>query len=373
VDEASPSHGDALKIAIQPKTGPAGESFCERWIAYCQQQALDYRIVDCYRSDIIQQVAGCDAFFWHHHHWNYRDALFAKSLLYSLEIAGLSVFPDFRTNWHFDDKLGQKYLLEAIGAPLVKSYAFFSKPDALAWIETVQFPKVFKLRGGAGARNVWLVPGRRQATTLVRRAFGGGFSQYDKWGQLRERIRRCREGLESPLGIPKAIARLVIQPEFARMHGRERGYAYFQDFIPNNAFDIRVVVVGDRAFALKRAVRKGDFRASGSGYISYDPTDIDEECVRVALETNRRLQTQSIAYDFVLGESGEPLIVEISYAYAVKSYDPCPGYWDGQLRWHPGPFNPQEWMIEDLLARTVARRATPELPTVEDDTSTHES
>jgi glutathione synthase/RimK-type ligase-like ATP-grasp enzyme len=51
----------------------------------------------------------------------------------------------------------------------------------------------------------------------------------------------------------------------------EKNYVYFQDFIPQNDFDIRIIVIGKRAFAIKRMVRKGDFRASGSGNIKYDP------------------------------------------------------------------------------------------------------
>ena len=60
-------------------------------------------------------------------------------------------FPNFKTVWHFDDKLGQKYLFESIKAPLVTSYAFLYKAGALLWANKASFPKVFKLRGGAGS------------------------------------------------------------------------------------------------------------------------------------------------------------------------------------------------------------------------------
>ena len=73
------------------------------------------------------------------------------------------VFPNFNTAWHFDDKVGQKYLLEAIDAPLVPSYVFYSKEMALKWLEQTQFPKVFKLRGGAGSANVKLVQDEKRS------------------------------------------------------------------------------------------------------------------------------------------------------------------------------------------------------------------
>jgi hypothetical protein len=51
----------------------------------------------------------------------------------------------------------------------------------------------------------------------------------------------------------------------------------------------------------------------------------------------------------VLDKNQSPLIVEISYGFAVHGYDPCPGYWDEQLNWHDGPFNPQSWILENLV------------------------
>lgn len=64
---------------------------------------------------------------WLHYRENYKDALFAKQSLYSLVITGKKVFSDFNTCRYFEDKVGQKYLLEAIGAPLVPSYVFYTK------------------------------------------------------------------------------------------------------------------------------------------------------------------------------------------------------------------------------------------------------
>lgn len=110
-----------MKIAIHN----GGGSFTSRWIKYCNTQGIDYKLVNAYDFDIMKQLDDCDAFMWHCSHINYKDALFAKQLLYSVEASGKKVFPNSQSVWHFDDKVGQKYLLEAIGAPLVSSYVFF--------------------------------------------------------------------------------------------------------------------------------------------------------------------------------------------------------------------------------------------------------
>ena len=336
-----------MKIAIHHTPG----TFSDRWISYCEEKGIPYKIVDAYSSDIVKQVEDCDAFMWHHHHANYKDALFAKQLLYSLEIAGKKVFPNFHTGWHFDDKVGQKYLLEAIGAPLVPSYVFYSKDEALEWVNKTTFPKVFKLRGGAGASNVRLVHTKSEAVSLVKKAFGKGFSQFNRWGYCKERFNKWRTGKDSLVGVCKGIARLFVPTEFAKMHAPEKGYVYFQDFIPDNQYDIRIVVVNmNKAFGIKRLVRNNDFRASGSGSLIYDKTQLDVNCVKIAFEIARKLNSQSVAFDFLYDTESKPLIVEISYGYAIKAYYNCEGYWTDDMLWHQGShFDIEGWIVESLM------------------------
>ena len=62
------------------------------------------------------------------------------------------------------------------------------------------------------------------------------------------------------------------------------------------------------------------------------------------------LKSQSIAFDFVFDKNNNPLIVEISYGYAVAAYDHCEGYWTNDMQWHDGNnFDFCGWMVENLL------------------------
>ena len=336
-----------MKIAIHNRPG----SFSDQWTAYCQNNGIEYKLVNAYDNDIVEQVKDCDAFMWHHHQGNYKDMLFAKQLLFSLQIAGIKTFPDFNTGWHFDDKVGQKYLLEAIDAPLIPSYVFYTKDEALKWVETTTFPKVFKLRGGAGSHNVMLAHNKKEAIKLVKKAFGKGFPQSSISNKISEDIRRNKEGKLSLYGIVKDVAAYYLKPgTFHKMFHPEKGYAYFQDFIPNNEYDIRVCVVGDKAFAIKRMVRENDFRASGSGHIRYAKNEIDERCVRLAFDVSNRLKLQSVGLDFVFDANNNPLIVEMSYGYTAKGYAPCVGYWTSDLQWHEGKgFDFCGWMVKNLI------------------------
>ena len=339
-----------MKIAIQNNKG----GFNIRWVEYCKKNDIEYTIVNAYDNDIVEKVKDCDAFLWHFNHVDYRDMQFAKSLLTSLQKSGMKVFPDFDTCWHFDDKIAQKYLLEAIGAPLVPTYIFYSEKEALEWTEQTTFPKVFKLKGGAGATNVKLARTKKDATKLIKQCFGKGFGQYRFTDSFKELYRKYKKGNVTLKSLIYEIYKGVIKKyptEFDHFHGKECGYAYFQEFIPNNTYDIRVCVVGDKAFGLKRYTRENDFRASGSGNIAYSKAEIDERCVAIAFEVAKKLGTQSIALDFVFDKDNTPLIVEISYGYSPAAYDACEGYWTVDMQWHEGTnFDFSGWMIENLFS-----------------------
>lgn len=333
-----------MKIAIHHNP----HSFSERWIRYCEKEKIEYKVVDAFDSNIVEQLKGYDVFMWHHHHGKFKDVLTAKRILFALEHAGIKVFPDFKTGWHFDDKVAQKYLLEAIEAPLVPSYVFYDKKLALDWADKTSYPKVFKLKGGAGATNVKLVKTYSQAVNLINKAFGRGFPQFDRLGNLKERFNKFKNGKDTFIGVLKGIARLFIVPKFSKDQPFEKGYIYFQEFIPKNTSDTRVIVINDRAFAIKRKIRANDFRASGSGEIDYNFQNIDKKCLKIAFDVNKKLQSQCTAFDFIFDKNQQPLIVEISYGFSVEAYDNCPGYWDSNLNWMDSKFNPQEWMIENI-------------------------
>jgi glutathione synthase/RimK-type ligase-like ATP-grasp enzyme len=334
-----------MKLAIHHSKG----SFSDRWIEYSEANNIIYKLVDCYSTDIIQQLSDCDALMWHFSQNSPKDMLFAKQLLYSVETSGRKVFPNFNTAWHFDDKVGQKYLLEVIGAPLAPSWIFYDKQEALEWAKETDFPKVLKLRGGAGSQNVRLVKTRKNAKKLIRKAFGLGFPAYDPMGSLKERFRRYRLRKTNLQDLLKGVVRFVFPPPYARVRGHEKRYIYFQEYIAGNDHDIRVIVIGNKAFAIKRMVRENDFRASGSGMVRYEKENFNYDTIRLSFQMAEQLKSQCAAFDFIY-EGDKIFVVEVSYGFIKEVYDPCSGYWDKSLNWFEGKFNPYGWMVEDLIS-----------------------
>jgi len=322
-------------------------SYSAGCIDYMLANKIDYKIVNAYDSDIIEQLRDCQIFFWHHHHLNPQDVLFAKSLLTALDIQGLSVYPNLRSTWHFDDKVAQKYLLEALKLPLVNSHVYYSKDTALREIEKLDFPIVFKLKGGSGSYNVRLLSTKKEAKKLISKCFGRGHRFYTPSQVIKEDFRKLMNGEGSISELFKTLVHFVYPYKIEKSKGRERGYFYFQDYIPHCDHDIRIQFIGNICYAMKRHVRENDFRASGANKIDYDGSKIPLEAIKLGFRVAEVLNMQTLALDLIpVGNSWK--IAEISYAFAIDKGECDYGYYTKDLSWRPGPFNPYAFLVESL-------------------------
>lgn len=338
-------------IGIHERPG----SFSDRWIMFCTEKGIPFRCVNCLATDVVRQCEELDGLLWHWAQDEPASLLVARQILASLERKGLVVFPNVNTCWHYDDKVAQKYLLEAIGAPLIPTWVYTNEVDALRWIEGATWPKVFKLRCGAGSKNVRLVRSRSQAAALCRQAFGQGFPAAAGYlTDMQTRLRKTRTAHEFWERLARAPRTLQNVLALQRRKPRQQGYLYFQEFLPGNAFDTRITIIGDRAFGFMRLNRPNDFRASGSGSIVYEHEKIDKRCIEIAFRVADRIGTQSLAFDFLFNAQHEPMIGEISYCYMPSAVHACEGQWDHQGVWHPGHVWPEEAILEDMLVSMIS-------------------
>lgn len=324
------------------------QSFSRRWEELAAQRGVRVQVVDAFAPDLMRRLAGCDGFLWR---FGY-DALslqFAKRLLPAIE-QGLKipVFPDWATAWHFEDKVAQHYLLDAAGIPTPQTWVFWRRGPALEFARTAAYPLVMKLGLGIQSNNVRLLRSADEATVWIEQMFGPGVMSLDaREPRLRVAGRNQKQVVRTLLGRP--------MPALPR--GIQHGYFYVQQFLAGNEFDTRVTVIGNRAFAFRRFNRPGDFRASGSGRIDWDPAPIDLATVRLAFRVAQSLGTQSVAIDGLRHE-GRPVVGEISYTYATWAVRDCPGHWTldgvadaGRLTWVEGHLRPEDAIFDDLLSK----------------------
>lgn len=326
-------------------------SWNTRWIDYCEEHNIPYIGVNCYSPNIIQILKDEKVT---HLMWAFslalpKDLIMAQSVLNAADEMGIKTFPNFINRCHFEDKVAQKYLLEAIGAPVVESWTFYSKKEAEDFINAGNLPVVAKLRRGAGSFNVVLLKSRRKALHYISRMFKGGVSPSPSISSFgKEKIKKLSNHIQTNLSFSDLYKKAIAHLRRRSLYPREKGYVYFQKFLKDNKNDLRIAVVGNRVWGFYRGVRAGDFRASGSGIIDYN-TGLPLDMVKTSYDITKKLGTQSLCFDYVKDSDGSYKIVEICYGYVGQAIYNCKGYWDENLQFHEGHFYPEYLILEDFI------------------------
>lgn len=351
-------------IAIHPDrqrlTSGRIQSFSERWIEALRARGHEARAVDAYGPALFDQLRGCDAFMWWFAHLPLPRKL-AMRVVQAVEHGlRIPVFPTWRTIWHFDDKIAQYYLLAAAGIPVPPTWILWRRDQAMEFCRTLRYPVVIKLASGITSENVGLVRSYEEARYWIAQLFDFGVTDLGREPVLHPRtiLRRVRQSLRV---LTTGHQR---RPSVGGRTEPQKGYLLLQEFVPDNDFDTRITIIGNRAFAFRRLNRPDDFRASGSGLRDDDPAKIDLDSVRLAFQVAERLETQSVAVD-VLYRGGERVLTEISYYYEAWVVQACPGHWElrgsaagGELHWVEGQVPPEDAILEDFLA-VIARGQPP--------------
>jgi glutathione synthase/RimK-type ligase-like ATP-grasp enzyme len=328
------------------------DSFAARWYEYCESNEVPYVKLNMYNADFIFKLRQSQAkgFLFQLPLYDLKTQLFAANIARAVELMGIKVFPCDTSYWHFDDKVAQKYLFESLDIPMCPTWVFYEKEAALKWVASASYPKIFKLRRGAGSYNVQMVKSEAHAKSLVKKMFNGGVKPVSNiMADYKTKLykhKKQRDWMDVLKRLPGTLDNIrKMRTEIPR----EKGYIYFQEFFPGNDHDTRVTVIGDRAFAFRRFTRPNDFRASGSGRIDWDPQSIDLRCIELAFGASRRIKSQCLAFDFVYDTSGNPAILEVCYTFIPQAVFDCSGHWDPKLNFHEGHLWPQDAIISDML------------------------
>lgn len=337
-----------FRIAIQPDLIPEN-AYSDRWIPRLRELGHEVDVVSLTDPDFIERVNACDGFLW----WfppipRVREV--GKALLPALDHAGhVFVHPDLRSSWHFDDKIAQAYLLRAAGVPTPKTWVFWRYEHALEFFRTATFPLVVKLPSGVRSENVALLRNEKEARRMARRMFGSGVESLHprphEW--LRVGVRPLRNALRALLNMTPLMRPAIY-----------RNAMLVQEFVAGNDFDVRVNVIGNRAFSFRRANRPNDFRASGSRIQDLDPSTIALDVIECAFEAADRLKMPALCFD-VLRRDGIPVITEVSYYFNAPTIGQCPGHWRREgvhLQWIDGKMRAEDAVLDDFLERLTSFR-----------------
>jgi glutathione synthase/RimK-type ligase-like ATP-grasp enzyme len=276
--------------------------------------------------------------------------LLANILRPVLESLNIRFFPNSETSWHYDDKVKQYFLMVNHGMEPVPTHVFFHKNKAFDFINSTSFPIVAKLKKGASSSNVLLIKNKKEAKKFVHKAFSiHGFNP-NYFGSYAHLYKTLDSNPHDFLIYNLKRFKRFIEGRDGAYWERHKNYVLFQDYLPGNEYDTRVTTVGNRVHAFRRFVRKNDFRASGGPNWDINPDKIDNRMLQMALSFSKKMNFQTMAYDFIYDKDKNPKIVEISYLFGQPGYpDFMNGYWDENLNWIEGRFWPQHFKLVDAL------------------------
>ena len=331
------------KVAIHVDNGREhSSSWAPVWIEFCENNKIPFKVVNCYSFDSIRELKDCNVLLWHFSHYSKQDMHFARSILTSAKSLGLRVFPDVADFWHFDDKVAQDYFFDASDIESPESAIFFSYNDVLTWIcSDPLLPVVAKLRCGSGSQNVMLLSTRDEVLLYAKKMFKrSGFSTTPSL------VFKAKSNLLSVKSFSDFYTRIKKVPDFfntlkkSRSLPRESGYFYIQNFIRNDGYDLKVIVVGEKLSFIARRSRGRDFRASGGGDLFFEKSLVTPRVIDLCFEASDKLGSCCMGYDVVVEKNtGRPYIIEMSYGFSHSALLSAGGYWRRDHVWIEGSLN----------------------------------
>ena len=151
---------------------------------------------------------------------------------------GARLIPDFMLLSEYESKIEQSKRYKGW---MPETYYITEKEEAEKKIGALGYPFVSKASTGSASKNVRLIKNEEQARQEIAAAFGNGLS--------------------APHGLGER---------------NQRGYLLWQRFVPDNGYDYRACIVGDKIMLLKRYNREDVPFASGSGLVE-QITELDAE------------------------------------------------------------------------------------------------
>lgn len=298
-------------------------SYYLRYKSFLENNNINYNILNLFRSDWLEQCQDLDLIIIAYNSEPSRlNELYSK--VYILEKFHNKVcYPSSSDLWSYEDKIRLNYLFREYGVPYVKTFITHDYNEAMDFIKKANYPFVSKIKTGSCSRGIELIKNYRQAEKIVKKNFGLG-----------------RKALWT--------------------YSFEKDYVYFQDYIADSTYDLRIFIVGDIILGYKRRMKGKDFRASGTGLL--DRSLFPYDAIEIARYLKEKWDTTILAVDFVdTNNSKEHLVIEASISFGLDypeylEYNGKRVFYqitDKGLELKEGCFWIQDFILKELINKTI--------------------
>ncbi|WP_180186102.1 RimK family alpha-L-glutamate ligase [Acinetobacter sp. YH01008] len=256
-------------------------AYFPKYERFLKNNQISYSFYDPFRSNWMEEAEKYDLIIWHTDSDPSTQEI-AESKIYILEKMGIKCFPSYDEIWSYESKVRANYLYKLYDLPTIPTYISHSKQDTIDYLKHVRFPIISKISTGSASFGVDKINDYNEAKKVVDKIFSyKGKDTYFKYQS-------------------------------------QKNYVYFQEYIEDATFDLRVICIGDELFGYYRYPNKGDFRASGAG--NYEKKEIPNEALELAYKVREKFGSTMLATDFVYSEKKKKyFIIESSIFIGIDT------------------------------------------------------
>jgi glutathione synthase/RimK-type ligase-like ATP-grasp enzyme len=301
-------------------------AYWPKYERFLKNNGIEYDYYDVHNSNFIEQARKFDIIIWR----TLSDPAEQEEAASKIKILesnmGKLCLPNEHELWIYENKINEYYLSRVNFLPVIKTFISNSKEETFNYIKKCEYPFVSKITTGSSSEGVVLIKKYSQAKKLCKKVFDNGKSSC--WTYI-----------------------------------KQKNYVYFQEFIADAKFDLRIMIVGNSYFGFYRDVPKDDFRASGAKGQRYER--VPEEAMKLAKEVKGSFKKcRFIAVDFLMDKkSNQYLFLEASIfpGIEIPSDTIVDGkfgkyvYENSRFTFVEGKIWPQELQLKEVMMEWIER------------------
>lgn len=332
-------HIDYIKIAVLKDSN----NDFNYWIKAIEDSAINinFDVIDIMKNDWLDNITKVkyDIILVRPPAFSFRLKKLYDERLYVLsEILGLNIYPTYKACLVYENKRMLSYLLKAKNIPHPETRVYYSKQEALEYINLINYPIVAKTIIGASGFGVKILSSRKDAQRYISKAFRKGVRP--KTGPDFRKPKIAKRFLNAIMD--KKHLKQRLNKYYTELKEKQSGFVYLQEYIPHS-YEWRCVRIGISYFAHKKVVRNE--MASGSLIKSYDHPP--EKLLNFVKGVSEITGITSAAFDIFEVDNEEYLVNEIQTIFGQSDphqmiIDGKPGryiYSNGQWIFEQGEFN----------------------------------
>jgi glutathione synthase/RimK-type ligase-like ATP-grasp enzyme len=293
-----------------------------KYIRFLKANGFEYGIVDFHKSTWLESVKSYDLIVGFVSSSSYHlDEMRQKFYICERHL-GIKCYPSYDEILIYEDKILETYLAAAYQFPIIPTIVTHDYDEAMQ-MRNFHLPFVSKIVPSSGSIGVELIRNPSQQRRLANQVFSPG-----------GRLTHSR-------------------------HLRQKNYAFFQQYIQSDSYDLRIIVISNHVFGYYRKAMDGDFRASGMGIV--EKRALPHTAMIMAIGLYRKLGFSMLVVDFLRDSTGTFHIIELSPACQIDTpeqlhHEGVPGAYvfDANLEFQfvPGRFWVHELALKWFLEKT---------------------